>query len=102
MTQNTAILLLISLAAANLPFASDRLFFVRRPKSGHKAVIWRLLELVILYFAVGGLAWLVEKNQGEVHSQGWEFYAVTACLFLVFAFPGFVYRYLWNRHHVAR
>ena len=27
----------------------------------------------------------------------WEFYAVTGSLFLVFAFPGFVYRYFWQR-----
>ena len=52
----------------------------------------------MLYFAVGGLAWLVERfSMGQVAAQNWEFYAVTACLFLVFAFPGFVYRYLWRK-----
>ncbi|HLA39718.1 MAG TPA: DUF2818 family protein, partial [Candidatus Glassbacteria bacterium] len=46
------------------------------------------------------LAWLVEKNLGPVHPQRWEFYATTACLFLVFAYPGFVYRFLWRRRGI--
>jgi hypothetical protein len=40
---------------------------------------------------------LLEQQIAPRHSQNWEFYAVTACLFLVFAFPGFTYRYLWRR-----
>jgi len=27
----------------------------------------------------------------------WTVAALIACLFLVFAYPGFVYRYLWRR-----
>ncbi|MBU3736362.1 MAG: DUF2818 family protein, partial [Methylobacterium sp.] len=56
------------------------------------------LELAVLYFCVGGLARLAEHNAaGQAAKQHWEFYAVTVCLFLVFAFPGFVYRFLWRR-----
>jgi hypothetical protein len=33
-----------------------------------------------------------KKLNGEIYAQDWEFYAVTLCLFLVFALPGFIYR----------
>ena len=56
-----------------------------------------LLELVLLYLAVGFLGWALENNAGQVASQGWEFYAITATMFLTFAFPGFCYRYLLKR-----
>jgi hypothetical protein len=92
-----SLLLAIALIAANLPFLSERLFFVKPPASGSKHLGWRLLELVVFYFVVGGIALLLERKGGDIHSQNWEFYAVTAALFLVFAFPGFIYRYLWRK-----
>jgi hypothetical protein len=92
-----SLLLAIALIAANLPFLVERVFFVKSPPSGSKHLGWRLLELVVLYFAVGGIGLLLEKKGGDIHAQSWEFYAVTASLFLVFAFPGFIYRYLWRK-----
>jgi len=35
----------------------------------------------------------------QIAPQGWEFYAVTGALFLTFAFPGFVYRYLYKNRN---
>lgn len=96
MTPGTTILLLLTLAAANLPFLADRLLFVI-PLGRGKHFGWHLLELVILYFVVGGASMMLETQLGPRHAQGWEFYAVTGCLFLVFAFPGFTYRYLWRQ-----
>lgn len=90
------LLLAIALIAANLPFLLERLFFVKHLSAG-KHLGWRLLELVVLYFLVGGIGLLLEKKGGDIHPQNWEFYAVTASLFLVFAFPGFIYRYLWRK-----
>lgn len=90
------LLVLLALVAANLPWFSERLFYVLPLQRKHFG--WCLLELTVLYFIVGGLARLVERStMGQVASQHWEFYAVTASLFLVFAFPGFVYRYLWKK-----
>jgi hypothetical protein len=51
-----------------------------------------------MYFVVGGIGLLLEKRAGQIAPQGWEFYAVTGALFLTLAFPGFVWRYLTNRH----
>lgn len=97
MTPQILLLVVVALLAANLPFISNRaLLVLPQPQGKHAA--WRLLELVLLYFIVGGLARLLEGSVQTVARQHWEFYAVTACLFIVFAFPGFVWRYLW-RHH---
>jgi hypothetical protein len=95
MTQavSTWIVIAAALVAANLPFLNDRLFgFV--PQRGPKGLGLRLFELVVLYFAVGLIGVLLEKRLGQVAPQGWEFYAVTSALFITFAFPGFVWRYL--------
>lgn len=98
MNTNNLILLALSLIAANLPFFSERLFFVIPFKSGTKAFGWRLLECLTFYGVVGVLAYFLEGKMGPVHQQKWEFWAVTVCLFLVFAYPGFVYRYFWRKH----
>ena len=100
MTQ-VLIILVLAFVAANLPFMLERRLFILPPRENRKSLVWRLLELVLMYFTVGGIAWLVEKNLGPVHPQRWEFYASTACLFLVFAYPGFVYRFLWRRKGAA-
>jgi len=101
MDLSTAALLLVLIAfvAANLPWLSERLFFVFQPPGGEKGPWLRLLEWLVLYFLVGGIALgLEQKTFGEIHSQDWEFYAVTLCLFLVFALPGFIYRYDLKGH----
>ena len=100
MNFSTSLLLILAFIAANLPFLVERIFFVAKPKAGSKSFAWRLLELVVLGFVVGGIALLLESKLGDVHSQNWEFYAVNASLFVVFAYPGFVYRYLWRRRGV--
>lgn len=89
--------------AANLPWFSEKLFYVL-PLAGtsrgasSKHVGWCLLELVVFYFLTGAFVWYAElATLGNVAAQGWEFYTVTACLFLVFAFPGFVYKVLWKK-----
>ena len=95
MSQTASIWLVIvaALVAANLPFVNQRLFAVV-PLKSPKSIGMRLAELVVLYFATGLLGVLLERSGGQVTSQAWEFYAVTGALFLVFAFPGFVWRYL--------
>lgn len=92
------LLLAAAIAAANAPFLSRRILLLARPRNydtgGDKHGGWRVLELVMLYFATLGLARLMEAHAGEIYRQNWEFYAVTVGLFLVLAYPGFVYRYL--------
>lgn len=85
--------------AANAPFFTQRIFFLYNSKTGNKQFSWMLLEIFVLYFLVGMLALGIEIGFSPLHQQGWEFYVVTFCLFLVFAYPGFVYRYLWRKKH---
>jgi hypothetical protein len=99
-TQTASIWLVLVLAfcAANLPFLTQRLFGVL-PLAQGKNLAVRLAELVLLYLLVGGIGLLLEKRAGQIAPQGWEFYAVTGALFLTFAFPGFVWRYLYKPRH---
>ncbi|WP_353239060.1 DUF2818 family protein [Limnohabitans sp.] len=96
-TQITA-LILLALVAANLPFINQRVLLLG-PARLSKPLVWRLAELVLLYFVVGGVGLALENHAGQIAPQGWEFYAVTGTMFVTLAFPGFVYRYLMHRKH---
>jgi hypothetical protein len=101
----------VAIAFANLPFLNEKLFgFVPLPPgrggapqgahtehSHQKPFLVRLLELFVLYFVVGALAHALESRIGNAFTQAWEFYAITGCLFVVLAFPGFILRYLRKR-----
>lgn len=89
------ILLLVAVLAANLPFVVDRIGGV--VAVSHKRFAWRLAEFLLLYLLVGLFARLLESRQMPVHEQNWQFYVTTLALFLVFAFPGFAYRYFWRK-----
>ena len=91
-------MILLAVLAANLPFVNERIFAFIRLSTPVKPFPVRLLELVALYAVVGGVGYLLEARIGNVFPQHWEFFAITACLFIVLAFPGFVYRYL-RKHH---
>jgi hypothetical protein len=97
-TASIWLVLVLAFCAANLPFLADRLFGVLRLARGKNLPI-RLAELVVLYFIVGGIGRLLEQRAGQIAPQGWEFYAITAALFLTFAFPGFAWRYLHKPRH---
>lgn len=90
--------ILLAALAANLPFLNERLFGVISIAQPIKSIWLRLVELFSLYLLVRGVGYVLESRIGNVFPQGWEFYAITACLFLVLAFPGFVFRYLRKRH----
>ncbi len=87
------LVIVLALVAANLPFLSQRLLAIVPLATGKNLAI-RLAELVLLYFVVGGIGLLLEKRLGQIAPQTWEFYAITATLFVTLAFPGFVWRYL--------
>jgi hypothetical protein len=88
------LVLATALVAANLPFVNERLFIVGPKRAPSKAFGWRLLELLLLFGAVIGLGFALEARIGQRHAQGWEFYAAALAMFVTFAFPGFIWRYL--------
>jgi hypothetical protein len=97
----TTLLIVLSIIAANLPWLSERLFLFLDVEQGKR--FWhRFLEWFVLYLIMGGIAVGLEiKTNGTVHTQDWEFYVVTLCLFLIFALPGFIYRHDLL-HHLHR
>jgi hypothetical protein len=91
-------ILLLAFVAANLPWFSEKMLYVIPLKATKKNLAWCLLELLILYCVIGLVAHYAEHVvYGQTATQGWEFYAVTFSLFLVFAFPGFIYKTLWSK-----
>ena len=95
-TVSVWLVIVVALLAANLPFVNQRLLGVLPLKRPDKPLAMRLAELVLLYFIAGGLGLLLEQRAGQIAKQTWEFYAVTGALFITFAFPGFIWRYLWK------
>lgn len=92
-TASVWFVLVLAVAAANLPFLSSRLLGLI-PTRTSKSLGLRLLELFGLYLLAGAVGLLLEKHAGQIAPQAWQFYAITFTLFVTFAFPGFVYRYL--------
>ena len=97
MTASMYILLALALIFANAPFLTERWFGIvklARKHFGH-----HLLELAAGFCISGVLAYILESRAGSVHNQDWEFYVTVACLYLIFAFPAFVWRYFWQNKH---
>jgi hypothetical protein len=88
---------LAALVAANLAFVSPKFVWVWRSAAwadGKKPWGWHVLEMLLYYALVLALGFALEHNQGQLAPQRWEFFAVTLCLFVTLAFPGFVWRFL--------
>lgn len=87
----------VALGLANLPYVTEGLFGII-PLKGKKHAWTRVLELLVLYFVTGAVAYALEARIGNVFTQVREFYMITVPLFVVLGFPGFVYRYLRKQH----
>ncbi len=90
-------IVLLALAGANLPFLNQRLLGFLPMRAPKKSAWIRIAELIVLYFVVGAFGFLLEARAGNRFDQGWQFYAITFSLFVVFAFPGFAWQYLVKR-----
>lgn len=92
--------ILLALVCANLPFINQRLFALIPLRFARKPLWMRLAELITWYVTAGLAGFAVEAGLGNAFPQGWQFYAITACMMLVFAFPGFTWQYL-VKHRAA-
>ena len=87
--------ILVAAALANFFFFSGRPFGLLAPR-GIKPVWVRLAEQSCAFCAFLFVCVMSERVQyGSAYSQGWEFYVVLLCVFLVLSFPGFIYRFFW-------
>lgn len=91
-------LLGVGVIGANLPFVFTRLFGFGFLKRGFPGFFWRLLELAAVYLIFTGIGLGLESRQGDIYPQAWPFWWANGLLLVVFAFPGFVFRYLWKHH----
>ena len=78
------------LARGNIPENA----VLKRKHIGH-----HLIELLAGFLLTAILSYILESRAGAVHAQDWEFYATVVCLYLIFAFPCFVWRYFWNERN---
>ncbi|AOY91221.1 hypothetical protein BKK79_04835 [Cupriavidus sp. USMAA2-4] len=92
--------IVLALICANLPFVNQRLFGLVPLRRPLKPLWLRLGELLVWYGVAGAAGFAVEASLGNAFPQGWQFYAITACMMLVFAFPGFTWQYL-VKHRAA-
>ena len=96
-------IVLVAIVCANLPFVNQRIFaLVPTPgvaPGAKKSAWWRIAELIALYCLTGAIGFALEAQAGNRFEQGWQFYAITFSLFVVFAFPGFTFQYLVKRRH---
>ena len=94
MTAPMYTLLLLTLIIANFPFLTQRGLGIIPLK---RKTIWHhLAELALGFIGIAAIAYVLESRSGSVHRQDWEFYATVVCLYLVAAFPAFVWRYFWQ------
>ena len=54
----------------------------------------RLFELATLCLLTGAIGLMVESDVAYSVPQQWQFYAISLSIFVVLAFPGFVWRHL--------
>jgi hypothetical protein len=90
-----SLIIALAIFASNLPFFTERLLMLLLLKSP-KPLWLRLLEWAIYGLVVFFIAQTIEASLNLAnYPQSGEFYWVLCIGFVTFAFPGFVYRYLW-------
>jgi hypothetical protein len=89
-------ILALAISMANLSLSTGRLFGVISLRHGKRLWVY-LVEFALTYLILGSTAYALEAREGMVFVQGWQFYAITVSLLVVFSFPGFVFRFLLPR-----
>jgi hypothetical protein len=89
-------ILTLALSMANLPFSTGRFCGVISLRHGKRLWVY-FVEFALMYLILGSTAYALEAREGMVFVQGWQFYAITVSLLVVFSFPGFVFRFLLRR-----
>ena len=97
MNDSIGVVLLVGFILASLPMMGERGFFSIPAFKANKKPWLRMVEFLLAYAVWIVIGRAFEAQAGQVAKQGWEFYVVTFLLFVIAAFPAFVWRYLWRR-----
>ncbi|MBE0493385.1 MAG: DUF2818 family protein [Thiomicrospira sp.] len=88
------ILLFLAIVMANVPWILPNRLFIVVSMDKPKALWLSLVEWLVYLVSVGLVGiWLEYSTMGNIASQQWEFYVINLFLFMIFSFPGFIYRY---------
>ena len=88
------LLIVTAIILANLPWIMARHIFLFFPLKQEKTLGIVLLEMSAYFLMTVVLGYLLEgKTMGNHMSQAWEFWVTVVFLFMIFSFPGFIYRY---------
>jgi hypothetical protein len=91
---------ILGFLGASLPFFFSRWALVLARPGAKPFILYAVESFVLFALVVGGFA-VWEARSGQRAPQDWEYYAVIVCLWLVAAFPGFVWRFLLQKKNVA-
>jgi hypothetical protein len=86
--------------SASLPFFFSRWGLVFARPVAKPFVAYALESAILFSLVVAGFVFW-ESRTGQRAPQDWEYYAVIVCLWLVAAFPGFVWRFLLQKKNTA-
>lgn len=88
------LLIITAIILANLPWIMARHLFLFFSLKKEKPFLLALFEMSVYFLITVLLGYLLEgKTMGNHTAQGWEFWTTVTFLFIIFAFPGFIYRY---------
>ncbi|WP_235914887.1 DUF2818 family protein [Pelistega ratti] len=68
----------------------------------HKHLGLHFIELIVFIVFIVSIGFFIESHYANRFSQSWQFYAIGICLFLVLAFPGFVWRHLMRHANTKK
>lgn len=76
--------------------------FIYGKTVAYKNIGIHLLELAVFACFVVAIGFFIEAYYANRFVQSWQFYAISVCIFLLLAFPGFTWRHLMRHPHLPK
>ncbi|MDY3331777.1 MAG: DUF2818 family protein [Pelistega sp.] len=76
--------------------------FIYGKAIAYKNIGINLVELLVFASFVLAVGFFIESYYANRFTQSWQFYAISICIFVVLAFPGFSWRHLMRHPHLPK